>query len=230
MYTALSNIDFAKLENRSIMSGKYIGRVTDMYDGDTMKVALFNESGKLELLQIRVMGSDTPEMKGDTLVAAKLAKNEALCYIGADEACDLPNGRKMVEYFQHTPIFVELEFVEIREKYGRFLAHVRKPGSSMTLSEHLIKAGFANPYEGGTKDQLCFTSDVTDEDLLQAIEGEPFKNETAEEKAIVMKIKEYVMDSPSTYSKHIKALERKRIVRKLRSSSIKSAEAFVAAL
>lgn len=235
----LLDIDIRKLENRSIMNGQYVGRVVDMYDGDTLKVAIHNESDKLELLQIRVMGSDTPELKGSTSAAGRAAKNEALVYLGADGAQNLTNGAKMMNFFQENPIFVSLAFVPEREKYGRFLAHVRNPNRSKTLSEHLIEKGLATPYGGGTKDQSMFENEscvctIDQEDLFeklkQAVLGEPFKNETIDEKMIVMNILEHIKHSPLRYSSKLEALERKRIVRKLRDKKIGSAEEFIAQL
>jgi len=228
----LLDIDIRKLENRSIMKGQFVGRVVDMYDGDTLKVAIHNESDKLEMLQIRVMGSDTPELKGSTSVAGRAAKNEALVYLGADGAQNLTNGAKMVNYFQENPTFVGLAFVPEREKFGRFLAHVRNPLREKTLSEHLIERGLAVPYGGGTKDQSMFENGlcacpIDQGDPVEAILSDPFKNETVEEKRIVMNILEYVKQSPLRFSSKLVALERKKIVRKIRDKKIGTAEEFL---
>lgn len=234
----LLGIDIRKLENRSIMKGQFVGRVVDMYDGDTMKVAIHNESDKLELLQIRVVGSDTPELKGSTSQAGRAAKNEALAYIGANGAQNLTNGARMLNYFQENPVFVELSFVPEREKFGRFLAHVRNPTKTRTLSEHLIERGLAVPYGGGTKDQSMFENEPIEsclcpidqgelkERLKAAILSDPFKNETSDERLIVMDILEYVNAFPLRFSSKLEALERKRIVRKIRDKKLTSAQAF----
>lgn len=244
------------------MDGRYIGRVINMYDGDTLTVAIHNESGKLESLQIRVMGCDTPELKGSTSEAGIAAKNAALVYLGADDAQGLTNGRKLANYFQENPIFVELQFVPQKEKFGRFLAHVRSPKKEETLTAHLIRNDLATPYKGGTKDQTQFvthsqggqtqfvthsqgnckehsqsdhttkhvSSAVILQNLKDQIFGDSFKNETDDERNIIVKIYYHVSKNPNDYIDSLDKLQRKRIVRKLRSAEIDNAEDFIGQL
>lgn len=144
----LVKLDMSKLNDMSYMSGKKLCRVVDMYDGDTLTVALPNA----EMYRVRVYGCDTPELKGVTSEAGRKAKNEALSFIGASGARDLRNGKQMKDYFIWNTIIVEVEFIPEREKFGRMLGHIRKASGGITLTNHLIRTGNAVPYSGGTKD------------------------------------------------------------------------------
>ncbi len=145
----LVNINIDEIMDRTVMRGRYVARVIDMHDGDTLDAAYTNEAGKLERVRIRVAGSDTPEMTGCTAKAGQMAKNEALTFMDAEGAHDLADGKPIREWFAKNPVFVELDFESPRIKKGKFdkqpekfrrtIAHVRVPVRSERSQRFLEK-------------------------------------------------------------------------------------------
>lgn len=106
--------------------------LASVYDGDTFRV---NLSCKQEVfckdIPIRVRGVDCPEMKGgstETKTLAQQAKDFTKDFLTAGK--------------------INLENCG-RDKYFRLLCDVKVNGKS--LGEELINAGYAIPYDGGTK-------------------------------------------------------------------------------
>lgn len=149
----LTKIDIDSVPKRAILSGKYRARLADLYDGDTMTIIVSLDNGKtLESLIVRVMGMDCPELKGVTKEAGTEAKNEALRFLGASGVIGLPARTKTRHWFQENPIFINVDFVPEKEKWGRYLAYVYN-GNNESLGDHLIAKGLAKVYDGGKKDQ-----------------------------------------------------------------------------
>jgi endonuclease YncB( thermonuclease family) len=146
-----TNLDTVR--KREILQGRYKARVKDIYDGDTMTVVISHDGKTLESLVIRVYGSDCPELKGATKKAGQEAKDEALRFIGASGAIGLPLRGKTRDWFNKNPVFITVEFVAVKEKFGRYLAKVYDSDGKNELAKHLIGKGLAKAYDGGTKDQ-----------------------------------------------------------------------------
>jgi len=151
----LKTINMDEVPKRATLQGKCVARLQDLYDGDTMTVVVAldpTKPDKFESLIIRVMGMDCPELKGDTKEAGTAAKHEALRFLGAEGVIGLPARAKTRDWFNRNPVMIGLEFVPIKEKWGRYLAYVsNKKGEK--LGEYLIARGLAKPYDGGKKDQ-----------------------------------------------------------------------------
>jgi endonuclease YncB( thermonuclease family) len=149
----LSRTDLDQVSKREVLQGRYVARLSDLYDGDTMTVVLSHDGGKtLESLVVRVMGMDCPELKGITKEAGIAAKHEALRFLGASGAIGLPARAKTRKWFNDNPTMIEIEFVPIKEKWGRYLANVCN-SKGEKLGDHLIGKGLAKAYDGGKKDQ-----------------------------------------------------------------------------
>jgi len=111
------------------------GIVIKVYDGDTITIAtrLPYEKSPLYRIHIRLLGIDTPEIKGkgvsdEEKEAAKHAR---------DFVSNLVSNK-----------YVTLENIE-SEKYGRILADVYI--GNIHLNELLLKERYAIKYDGGTK-------------------------------------------------------------------------------
>jgi micrococcal nuclease len=143
--------DLESVKKREIIQGRYKARVKDIYDGDTVTVVVSLDGKTLESLVIRVYGMDCPELKGATKKAGQEAKEEVLRFIKAEGVIGLPLRGKTRDWFNKNPVFITLEFVPIKEKFGRYLTRVFIDGKNM--AEHLIGKGLAKAYDGGTKDQ-----------------------------------------------------------------------------
>lgn len=113
------------------------GVLTDCHDGDTCTInipTLPDLFGKH--LSLRLIGIDTPEMRGECPEERRLA----------GEARDVLLGliRKATQ--------VQVELVG-RDKYFRALATIRADGKD--LADELKARKLAKPYDGGTKEPWC---------------------------------------------------------------------------
>ena len=114
---------------------EYRGNVC--YDGDTCYVSAPVLPGKLSKMSVRVLGIDTPEIKG------KCEKEKELALIGRQTANELFRAATKIE-------FKDLKW----DKYGgRVLSNVYLDGK--LYSDILIEKGLARPYDGGAKKGWC---------------------------------------------------------------------------
>jgi micrococcal nuclease len=104
-----------------------------VYDGDTVKLAfhLFNnENNDIIIYSCRLIGIDTPEMKGPTKDLATKAK-----LFLSDLVLD-----KVIEAVFHT---------DVNEKYGRLLVELFI--NDENINNKMVVGGYAKPYDGGKK-------------------------------------------------------------------------------
>jgi micrococcal nuclease len=120
------------------------GEVIKVYDGDTITIAakLPYDDSPLYRFQVRLMGIDSPEIKG------KSEEEKAAAQIS----------QKALE----TLILHKIVFLEdnAQEKYGRILAnvYVTIDNKRIWINEWLLKNRYAIPYDGKTKKP--FSKDV----------------------------------------------------------------------
>lgn len=105
--------------------------VVDVHDGDTCTLLIDMGFYLRRLIAVRVAGIDTPELKGASLAAGKLARDLAKAWLVAAVR----------------PVLISREL----DKYGRVLGDVLDLDTNDTLSDYLLAAGVAHAYDGGTK-------------------------------------------------------------------------------
>lgn len=103
--------------------------VISVHDGDTFSAAVDLGFGTTIVEDFRLLGVDTPELQGETKVAAERAR---------DWVTAQATGR---------PILIREHG---RDKWGRWLAEVQVGGRD--LSQELIRRGMGKPYFGGKKE------------------------------------------------------------------------------
>ncbi len=118
------------------------GKVVKVYDGDTITVESkisFNgkiiEESPLYKISVRLLGIDTPEIKGkseDEKIKAKQAK-EALQNLILDKNVNFKNNQT--------------------EKYGRLLADVYLTENNLHVNNWMIENNYAKKYDGGKKEE-----------------------------------------------------------------------------
>ncbi|MCX4027487.1 thermonuclease family protein [Endozoicomonas sp. SM1973] len=114
-----------------------VKEVTSIYDGDTFRVNIKGWPNIVgERISIRVKGVDTPEIRGQCEKEKKLARKAKQHTVSL-----LRSAKK-----------IELRNMQ-RGKYFRILANVYIDGKSLTDS--LIKAKLARPYDGGKRQGWC---------------------------------------------------------------------------
>ena len=107
------------------------------YDGDTCYITATVLPDSLNKMSVRVLGIDTPEIRGDC------EEEKALAQKGKKLANELFRSATSIEYR-------DLKW----DKYGgRILANVYLDGE--LYSEKLIKQGLARPYFGDKKESWC---------------------------------------------------------------------------
>ena len=107
------------------------GKVVKVYDGDTFTVA-FVFNGVLHRTQVRMLGIDTPEIKGVTEVEKTRARaaRTALQELILNKVVELTN-------------------TKMEPKWGRLLADVWVGG--VHVNDYMLREGYAVPYDGGKK-------------------------------------------------------------------------------
>ena len=107
------------------------------YDGDTCYITAKTFPEPLQKMSIRILGIDTPEIRGDC------GEEKALASIGREYANELFRAADEIT----------LENLDWDKYGGRVLADVYLDGE--LYSQKLIDAGLAKPYDGGTKESWC---------------------------------------------------------------------------
>lgn len=114
-----------------------VTRVINVYDGDTFRVDIDELSDIVgKNIAIRVMGIDTPEIKGKCKEENKLAVR----------------ARDFTRTFLKNDSKIRLSNLK-RDKYFRLLADVYADGESLGLA--LLKNGLAVKYSGKRKSSWC---------------------------------------------------------------------------
>jgi endonuclease YncB( thermonuclease family) len=107
------------------------------YDGDTCYVLAPSLPEPLQKMSVRILGIDTPEIRGECDAEKKLA------YEGREFANKIFRAAEKIE-------FANLKW----DKYGgRVLVDVYLDGK--LYKDEIINAGLARPYDGGTKESWC---------------------------------------------------------------------------
>jgi len=114
-----------------------VSDVTSIYDGDTFRVNIDNYPAIIGVnMPVRVLGIDTPEIRGKCQSEKDKAKEARLFTVN-----QLTQAKR-------------IELVNIqRGKYFRLLAVVLVDGVS--LADNLIERGLAVEYDGGRKKDWC---------------------------------------------------------------------------
>lgn len=130
-------------------------RVLDVYDGDTMTVAL-PWKGTCYRFKLRILGINTEELRGtdaDVKERALRARNRVLELVTCgDLRPDPKTSRKACrQALAMKPYLVSVQCHDF-DKYGRVLARVLTPGSqAVSVSDILVQEGLAREYMVTTK-------------------------------------------------------------------------------
>jgi endonuclease YncB( thermonuclease family) len=140
----------------SLNGQKMWGRVVNVYDGDTLTIAL-NVFNNVYKFSVRMNGIDTCEIK------SKNEKNKELACISRSRLLSLITGkdisetstwndrRKINNILSKTVYCIWVECLEF-DKYGRLLANIYKDDNSKEyFSQILINEKLAYEYKGDTK-------------------------------------------------------------------------------
>lgn len=123
-------------------------RLLDVYDGDTITV-LYKADNTYFKHNVRLLGIDTPEMRGSGAEAGLSAKHELLTLLTLDDVfMSLSKKEIATELLKH-PCMIYIE-CHGYDKYGRILARVFNR-QNLDVSKRLIELGFGIEYHGGAR-------------------------------------------------------------------------------
>lgn len=106
---------------------EYIARYVSNYDGDTAEFLVDVGFRMTVRDSFRLWGINTPELKGNTIEAGRIARDVLATRLKEHETF-------LIRTHHGT------------EKYGRWLCEIMLPGESMTLNDWMVAKGFAKEY------------------------------------------------------------------------------------
>ncbi len=132
---------------------KTVGKVIDVYDGDTCKIAICLNNSDIFYFNCRLSGIDTPELKEPTKEIAIRSRNKLLDLISDQTIilnnCNLDTKENIREKCYNNKLLLKIECQEF-DKYGRLLVKLTTK-KGLYINQELINLGLAKPYNGGTK-------------------------------------------------------------------------------
>ena len=142
-----------------------IGKVVEMYDGDTCKIILL-VNNILQKFNCRLVGLDTPEMKPSLtkvnrdieILNAHKCRNRLLQLI-TNCTCNIDTIMKKYDCIKLLDSNTKIITVQCYEfdKYGRLLVNLYPDElSTECVNLQLINEGYAKAYDGGTKNQFTY--------------------------------------------------------------------------
>ncbi len=118
----------------SSYSKQFIVNFRYVYDGDTIAIILPQMPPPLDKAYIRLLGIDTPELKGK-------------CLEEKQKAIEAKN--KLIELIGNSKTIILTDY-----KYDKFGGRI-DANVIINISQELIKAGLARPYYGDLKQSWC---------------------------------------------------------------------------
>ena len=150
----LISVKNSEVEEFSLKDKEFIGKVVDVYDGDTCKI-IFYFDNKLVKFTCRLYGINAPEIKpsktienrDEEIQRAKQARNKLVSLCCNCEKVDDSNYKDVI----HNN--VNLIKIKCRDwdKYGRLLVDIQEHKEEtcdqvLCFNDELLKGGFAKKY------------------------------------------------------------------------------------
>jgi endonuclease YncB( thermonuclease family) len=139
-----------------------IGKIVDIYDGDTCKIILIYENNLL-LFNCRLKNVDTPEMKPlktkinrDVEIQNAIKCRNKLIQISTN--CNIDLDDKLTKKELQSILLDNNKILKIKcyefDKYGRLLVELFFNDKS--INDILIEENFAKRYDGGKKEEFIY--------------------------------------------------------------------------
>jgi endonuclease YncB( thermonuclease family) len=134
------------------------GKVVEMYDADTCKIALPLQNTFYKFT-CRLNGIDTPEIKPRKdkpnreaeIVWAKKARNELLSLVCNNKIDNLEiKKEEIISMLQNNKNLVQVKCDQF-DKYGRLLVELYNKDDTKSFNDILVEKQLAVNYDGGTK-------------------------------------------------------------------------------
>jgi len=141
-----------------------VGKIVEMYDGDTCKIVLV-VNNTLQKFNCRLLGLDTPEMKpsltkvnrDQEILNAHKCRNRLLqlstsCQCSIDTVMKKPECKSLLDTNKK---IINIKCHEF-DKYGRLLVTLFDNKLDKSINQILIDESHAKSYDGGTKDVFTY--------------------------------------------------------------------------
>jgi len=161
----LINIKNDELEQFTLNGLSTIGKIVDIYDGDTCRIILIFHN-TLYKFNCRLLGLDTPEIKplkskinrDEEIKNAHLCKNKLL---NLSTSCECDDNIIMTKSQCKKLLELNNKIINIEcfnfDKYGRLLVKLYINNDlSISVNEILVNEGYAKSYDGGKKEQFTY--------------------------------------------------------------------------
>ena len=160
----LSSIKNDDIELFTLNGVKTMGKIVDMYDGDTCKIVLLVNMQKFNC---RLVSLDTPEMRpplkkehrDQEILNAHKCRNRLIqlatnCHCTSlDLMLKKPECKSLIDTNTKLIYIHCLEF----DKYGRLLVELfQHEHDKISINQLLINEGMAKAYDGGKKDEFTY--------------------------------------------------------------------------
>jgi endonuclease YncB( thermonuclease family) len=160
----LENINGDDVELFSLNGQTILGKVVEIYDGDTCKIILAINNN-LQKFNCRLLGLDTPEMKPPInkpnreteILNAHKCRNR-LIQLTTSCDCQIDSILKKTEVntlLKSNKLIFTVKCHEF-DKYGRLLVELIDNNIEKTVNQILINEGYAKSYDGGTKNNFTY--------------------------------------------------------------------------
>jgi endonuclease YncB( thermonuclease family) len=137
-----------------------IGKVVEVYDGDTCKIVLINDK-KLLKYNCRLNNIDCPEIKPikntqnrELVIKEALKARNRLVQLSTNCDCELDNEfskKEIIKLLKSNTKIIQIECNKF-DKYGRLLVVISN-GKNI-INDTLINEGYAKKYNGGKKEEF----------------------------------------------------------------------------
>jgi endonuclease YncB( thermonuclease family) len=148
----------------SLKGKKLVGKVVNVYDGDTCKIIL-DLDGSIVKMSCRLSGIDTPEIKPPLnkenrdleVISAKKCRNRLIQLAIGNTNIEIGLSKEHLKDILNThDNLVMIECGEF-DKYGRLLVKLYNINEdNVCFNTILIQEGLANAYDGRKKDSFLF--------------------------------------------------------------------------
>jgi endonuclease YncB( thermonuclease family) len=159
----LENINNDDIDLFTLNGQTFLGKVVEIYDGDTCKIVLSNNNN-LQKFNCRLIGLDTPEMKPSLdkpnreleILNANKCRNRLL-QLTTNCNCEIESVLKKQELKNLLKLNKKLLTVKCYDfdKYGRLLVELVSDNNKL-INKILLEEGYAKAYDGGTKESFVY--------------------------------------------------------------------------
>lgn len=145
----LKSIKNSDIKEFSLNGKEFIGKVVDVYDGDTCKIVFYLKD-EIVKFNCRLFGINAPELKPlktkenrlEEIENGKKAKHQLISYCCKCESVDDNNCE---EFIENNNSLIKIKCFEW-DKYGRLLVELYELDKEESINNKLIESGLVKKY------------------------------------------------------------------------------------